>query len=844
MFLFRWGVVSDGGRKKVMRPHQYHALKAAIPRLREKSSGVIWHSQGSGKSLTMIWLASYIKEHFDDAKIVVITDRTELDIQLSRDFSDAGHEIYQASSQSDLLSALQNPSVWLVSSLIHKFGLHSVNEDGTEYKIPLDKYIAKLKEAIRREYPNGFALSSKNVFVFIDECHRTEGGRLHEGMREIMGKDVMLIGFTGTPLLMVDKQDKRRSIHGFKKLEKTSEYKIGKFIHKYLHKQAIADGVILDLRYAARDVKKHIDEDEKDDLQKEYEQKVKGLTKEQAEIIKNRWATLEKVYTSIEPIERIANSILNDMESNPLLTQDWCNAMLIAGTIYSAYRYYDYFQHICSNTVLRNRCAVVTSYEPGQNGIRNQNDGDEKDNETEFKYKMALKSFEEAQSEDEIKTADAYEKWAKNVFVKRPYQMKLLIVVDKLITGFDAPSATVLYIDKQMRDHTLFQAICRVNRLGVNFEGANGEEIVSKKEFGLIVDFQHLFDKVKAAIETFNFASKGFSGYDSEDIDGLLSDFVQKGKKQLRAAKEVFDSLKSQEWAGMTHDEIINQYAEGTSEEDTEKRKHIYKILSHLLSSYANLADYMGDAGFSSSESENYLQSAKEAKELRDRIMLASGDYFDPRCKDKDMRFLLDQYLHANKAKELIDADNVANFSFLDLLDDDSDSENIAEQIIKNAWSAKAAAEVVAGKTRAVINTGKDEGNSEQLTQSFTQKLEAILQMLKESTADFKAQITAMLDLIKTIKNGGEEIPQSVRKHKFTRVLWTNRASWGASDDNAEAEKQIGVIFKIIDEDTSPFFYDSDTPDYTELMDNLHNAFPPLSKEQTFEIFRLIATNY
>ncbi len=847
MFLFRWGVLSDGGRKKVMRPHQYHALKAAIPRLNEKSSGVIWHSQGSGKSLTMVWLASYIKENYDDAKIVVITDRTELDCQLSKDFCEAGHEIHQASSQLDLLSALQNPRVWLVSSLIHKFGLRSGSDDGTELKIPLDKYIEKLKEAIRKEYPNGFKLSSKNVFVFIDECHRTEGGRLHEGMREILGKDVMLIGFTGTPLLLVDKHpyEEPRFNNKFKALAKTSEYRIGPFIHKYLHKQAVADGVILDLRYTARDVNKKIDEEERDDLQKEFEQKTQGLTKEQTDLIEQHWATMKKVFTSKEPIERIANSILYDMETNPLLKQDWCNAMLIADSIYSAYRYYDYFQHISTNTILRNRCAVVTSYEPSQSGIRNANDGDDKDNETEFKYQMALKSYEEASSETEIHNAEQYESWAKKVFVERPYFMKLIIVVDKLLTGFDAPCATVLYIDKEMQNHTLFQAICRVNRLGENLTKEDGEEIVSKKEYGLIVDFRHLFDEVESAIKTFNLTGKSLSGYESEDVEGLLNDFVVKGKKQLVSAQESFDSIKSQEWQGLTHDEIVELYTNKNSEEDIAKRKIIYQILSRVFSSYSNLADYMGTAGYSSAESEKFLQAAKEAKELKTRIMLASGDFFNPKLYDKDMRFLLDQYIHAGKAKDLIDEETVAEFSFLDLLDDDeSETEDIAQKIIQNTDSKKAAAEIVAGKARAVINTGKDAGNSEQLTQTFTQKLETILQIIKDGTADFKQQVTEVLDLIRKIKYGGEDIPKEIRKKKFTRVLWMNRKEWGASVDNAEAEKQIAEIRRIVEEDAGPSFNDTDEPDYNDFIETLSDAFPHLNKEQIQLIFRLIANNY
>ena len=253
----------------------------------------------------------------------------------------------------------------------------------------------------------------------------------------------------------------------------------------------------------------------------------------------------------------------------------------------------------------------------------------------------------------------------------------------------------------------------------------------------------------------------------------------------------------------------------------------------------------MGTAGYSSAESEKFLQAAKEAKELKTRIMLASGDFFNPKLYDKEMRFLLDQYIHAGKAKDLIDEETVAEFSFLDLLDDDeSETEDIAQKIIQNTDSKKAAAEIVAGKARAVINTGKDAGNSEQLTQTFTQKLETILQIIKDGTADFKQQVTEVLDLIRKIKYGGEDIPKEIRKKKFTRVLWMNRKEWGASVDNAEAEKQIAEIRRIVEEDAGPSFTDTDEPDYTDFIDTLSDAFPHLNREQIQLIFSLIANNY
>ena len=184
LFLVRYGVVYDAGVKKVMRPHQYHAMQACRERLASKASGVIWHSQGSGKSLTMVWLANYIRNNFSNPRVLVITDRTELDEQIKRNFEHTSNSLYQAKSKSDLLNVLNKGKEWLICSLIHKFGVHPETEarDKNSVKIPLDKYLAELREIIQKEYPDGFSVKGSNIFVFVDECHRTQGGSLHAAM--------------------------------------------------------------------------------------------------------------------------------------------------------------------------------------------------------------------------------------------------------------------------------------------------------------------------------------------------------------------------------------------------------------------------------------------------------------------------------------------------------------------------------------------------------------------------------------------------------------------------------------------------------------------------------------
>ena len=835
---FRYGVITDGGVKKVMRPHQFHALTAAIPRLKTKTSGVIWHSQGSGKSLTMVWLASYIRANFQNPRVIVITDRTELDKQLAGDFSDTGNPIYQAKSGMDLLTNLNSGSEWLISTLIHKFGSR---EDKDEYdeenniKIPLDKFLKGLKDTIAERFPYGFKVKGENIFVFIDECHRTQGGRLHDAMREIMGQDVMLIGFTGTPLL---KSDKRKDF--YKEYTKSSEYRFGPFIHKYLHKQAIEDQVIKDLQYEARDVEQEITQ--KDKLDEIFEKLVKegNLNDDKRQLLKDRWSQLEKVYSSKDRIERIGYSILDDMEHNPLLTQDWCNAMLIAGNIYSAYKYYDFFQHSCSDTFLRGKCAVVTSYDPSSYDLRKNTTDIAKIGERQFKYDMALKSFKDAGQPNVAK----YESWAKDRFIHKPAQMKLLIVVDKLLTGFDAPNATFLYIDKTIEDHTLFQAICRVNRLGEDIKNDNGDVIVqSHKEFGQIVDFKHLFKAIGDAVTKFNDEGGGFRDYDEKDIEGLLSDAIAANKKRLNAALQAYKSQKSL-WqrSGLEDDEdsLVDYY---NQDEDLisakEKRDQLYQINSKLVASYSNLADNMGKAGYSAEESDEIEKFAREASHVTLRVKEASGDNFDPRQFDPDMRSLLDRFIRAEDAETIVPADS--DFSFLDLLDTNSDTDAIIKKAVKAAGGRKkAAAEKIEGKVRSVINNSKEK--DPELAKKFSERLEKILNDIKDATDEFETKAKELINLLKEMKSGGNTYPAEIY-NGLTKALWNNRARWCSEIPEDKIVEKIMEIDEYIYEEAGRDYKDRHSTDAMMLISDLRKDYPDLSDEQIIELYTLIANN-
>lgn len=793
--LFRYGVINDGGRKKVMRPHQFHALRAAMPRLKEKSDGVIWHSQGSGKSLTMVWLAKYIRKNFNNPRVLVITDRTELDIQINNTFLGTREKIYQAKSADDLLDALQmtnreknnDHKSWLVCSLIHKFGWHVNIEIGKEEvgddnaSIPLEKYLNELQELIKTKYPNGFKAKGEHKFVFVDECHRTQGGRLHEAMRAIMGDDVMFIGFTGTPLL--HEQKKKGGYVQYSKVANETEHRFGPFIHKYLHKEAVDDRVILDLQYEGRDVEQLVAD--KNNLDTKLEEMMNGVAEENRKNIEDRWATVQKIYSSKERIERIANSIFDDMARYPL-DQDWCNAMLVCDGIASAYKYYQYFQHKSDNTILKNRCAVVTSYNPSDYDLRKREDGDEAtQDESKFKNEMAVLSYKDLG----VRNAEEYEAKAKRMFVKQPSRMKLLIVVDKLLTGFDAPSATYLYIDKDMRDHNLFQAICRVNRLGVDLksdpDNDDSATVFSHKEFGVIVDFKHTFANMRNAISNFNDENGGFSGYDPEDVEGLLEDAITRNKKRLKDAKEAYDAMQS-DWERQgvcTADEVVEYFLTDFENNPAKERRMLfYKITQAFVVAYHNIADYIIRAGFTEEEAEGLHTKVCEASSLSQRVKQASDEDFDVKMRDPQMRLLLDRYIRAEEADTIIPV--TADFSFLNLLTSLSNTDEATKKAEKEAGGKKAAAEKITAKARIVINDWKQRDKAQ--GESFAARLQSIIDEMKKETEVTVENIKQLIELIKAM-HGKSQTPDALVSN-FEKALWNNRKDWTMLEDDSVIE--------------------------------------------------------
>ena len=446
-------VLFDGGVKKLPRAHQYFGVKAAQAQAREKKGGIIWHTQGSGKSIVMVLLAKWILENNPNARVAIVTDRDELDKQIERVFTDTGEPIKRTSSGRDLMNQLGQATPRLLCSLVHKFGRKGVDD--------FDAFIKELE-----------AQPSPTVGeVFVDECHRTQSGKLNRVMKAMM-PNAVFIGFTGTPLLA---EDRATSLEVF-----------GGYIHTYKFSEGVEDGVVLDLVYEARDIDQSLGSEDKIDAW--FEAKTKGLNDWQRDELKNHWGTMKKVLSSRSRMDRVVSDIVFDFSVKPRLSSERGNAILVASSIYEACKYFTLFE----KTPFKGKCAVVTSYDPLVRDVTLEETGANSETDKQFIYNTYSELLEDVDAKPGMTKTETYEERAKALFTKEPANMKLLVVVDKLLTGFDAPPCTYLYIDKSMQDHGLFQAICRPNRL-------DGED----KDFGYIVDYKDLFKKVENAIAVY-----------------------------------------------------------------------------------------------------------------------------------------------------------------------------------------------------------------------------------------------------------------------------------------------------------------------------------------------------
>ncbi len=694
-------VVFDAGVKKLCRHNQYFGVKAAQDHVRRREGGIIWHTQGSGKSLTMVWLAKWIRENVKDARVVIITDRTELDKQIEKVFKGVDEDIYRTQSGADLIATLNDTKPWLVASLIHKFaGKDNEEQDGD---------IGAFIEEMKRGLPVDFRAKG-DIYVFVDECHRTQSGELHKAMKAIL-PNALFIGFTGTPLLKADKQ---KSIEIF-----------GKYIHTYKFDEAVRDKVVLDLRYEARDIDQSITSPAK--IDQWFDSKTKGLNDVALAQLKKKWGSMQKVLSSKSRLEKIVADILMDMETKDRLQSGRGNAMLVTSSVYEACKCYELFEH----SELAGKCAIVTSYAPSPADIKGEETG-EGLTERLRKYEIYNRMLGD-------KAADVFEDEVKKKFIEQPGQMKLLIVVDKLLTGFDAPSATYLYIDKQMRDHGLFQAICRVNRL-------DGDD----KEYGYIVDYKDLFKSLGTAIH--DYTSGALDGYDKEDVAGLLADRLQTARERLEEAREAIKALCEPVDAPKDTAAYLRYFCAADTADKNQlklnegKRITLYKLTVSLIRAYADLASETTEAGYTPVQADKIKQEVDHYEKVRSEVKMASGDYIDLKMYEPAMRHLIDTYVRAEESEKISAFDDLNLVQLL--VERGVDAVQALPKGIRE--SKEAVAETIENNLRKVIID--EQPVNPKYYEKMSDLLDSLIQQRRDEALEYEQYLTKLAALAKQVK--------------------------------------------------------------------------------------------
>lgn len=726
-------IVFDGGKKKICRHNQYFGVVAARQRIKAKEGGIIWHTQGSGKSLTMVWLSRWIKENIPEARVLIVTDRDELDDQIENKVFGAdgvGDEIYRTKSCEDLIEKLNSTTPRVMCSLIHKFGRNKGDEDRA-YNSYIERLLASL--------PPDFKAKGE-FYIFVDECHRTQSGKLHKAMTTIL-PDAIFIGFTGTPLLS-SKEMRRRGI-------KSSIEIFGTFIHTYKYPEAVADKVILDLRYEARDIPQEIVSQDKIDLW--FETKTRGLTELSKAQLKRRWGTLKEVYSSEARLSKIVLDIIFDMEIKDRLNNDRGNAILVAASIYEACKYYKLFQ---DNGFTK--CAIITSYSADISEIRGEATGESRDTENRFKYAVYQKMLNG-------KDVETFEKEVKEKFVKEPGQMKLLIVVDKLLTGFDAPSATYLYIDKSMRDHGLFQAICRVNRI-------DGDD----KEYGYIIDYMDLFKSLEKAVA--DYTTEAFDSFETEDVTGLLKNRVNEAKNHLEELLENLEALCEPVALPRTTIEFIRYFCwinDGDLdelEENQPKRLALYRFTASLLRAFADVVGSLEELDYTPDQIKAIKDKVIYYEKVRDEIKLASGDYIDLKKYEADMRHLIDNYISAGESEKISAFDDMSLIEMIVELGVDF-VDNLPDGIKKNG---EAAAEVIENNVRRRII--EKSGTNPRYYEKMSELLMKIIEERKNQKADYKKYLEKIVELTRRIEKpeSYSGYPDTIKNSAALRALYDN----------------------------------------------------------------------
>ncbi len=736
--LIRNFIIFDAGWKKLPRPHQYFGVKAAQERIARHEGGVIWHTQGSGKSILMVLIAKWLLEFEPEARILVITDRDELDKQIEGVMKNAGVIAAESpspriTSRAEFVNKLGAATPRLLCALIHKFDAADLSGEPPRV--------------------------SGRFYIFVDECHRTQGGDMNRQMKRWL-EGAIFIGFTGTPLLRKDKKMTRDIF--------------GTYIHTYKFHQAVADKVVLDLKYEARDVPQRLTSRKRvDEL---FEDRTKTLNNFQKALVRKKWATLEKLMSARERKHRIIASIIEDFSLRPRLNNNRGTAILVTSEIYDACHYFRLFQ----NTIFGPYCGIVTSFEPNHNAISREPHNSDERYKFDTYTKHVLKPGQ---------TTKQYEDEAKRRFIDEPANMKLLIVVSKLLTGFDAPSCTYIYLDNELRDHNLFQAICRTNRL-------DGDD----KDYGHIVDFKELFGDVQQAIAVYSSDELDIDEGGGGDNNVHLKNWLEEGKKKLDEAREALRYLCEPVLPPREMEQFLHHFcgeaANPSALTDTEAlRVSFYKAVAAFVRAFAAIAQDLSDAGYTEAEAAALQQEVEYYGEIRSAIKKHSDEELDIKPFEADMRHLLNTYVQADPAADL---GELGEMSLTELIIHTGIHDAIARKLNeKGKLSNNAIAEGIINNVRKTII--REQLTDPRFYESMSKLLDDLIKQSRTDAAEYEEFLRKAEALVKQLsaRQPDEGVPAVLHGKREATVIYHNLPSilptdWVWSVQVAEGPAEYG----------------------------------------------------
>ena len=656
MELSRYFVLFDANVKKICRYQQYFAIREIIKTIAQRDSkgnrqsGVIWHTQGSGKSLTMVMLAKYILMELAacNPRVVIVTDRKELDGQIAATFAHTRLNPARATSGRHLVELVTNGKADVITTIINKFNT-----------------------AERLEAKN----NSRDVFVLIDESHRSNYGSMAAKMRTVF-PNACYIGFTGTPLM---------------KREKNTLTKFGKLIHKYTIQDGVEDGAIVPLIYEGRFVEQKVDEE---NIDMWFQQTTKRLTDPQKEDLRRKWSSIRRLTSTDARIKRIALDINNHFLLG--FKDTGFKAMLATNYKRDAIRYLKCFEQFGDLN-----CAVVISPPDIRESVDDVDEGT--DNMVIEYWEKMMKQYGDA---------DTYEEAMKNKFCDG--EIDILIVCSKLLTGFDAPVCQVLYIDKELKEHGLLQAIARTNRL---HDG---------KEYGLIVDYRGLIQKLDAAMDMYSGA--GLENFEGRDLRGVVIDVLE-ALGQLRTAYtnliDLFADVK----------DLSDTEAVEVSLADEKKREQFY----NLLCAFGRALDLVLNseqayAALPGEERKKYQNRFLFFSKVRRSVKIRYCDAIDNKEYEPLMQNLLDMHLSVAGLKQIPNP--------VDILNKDD-----FERELEELGSLRAKADAITSRLSKSISAKYEENPA--YYDSFSKRIKDALDQYKEkviSEAEYLAKMRSIME--------------------------------------------------------------------------------------------------